>query len=660
MGTRKRRGSRSLQAALGALVLFVGTGVAGARGAAEGQRAISDDDIETTLQDHAQHGGAGGHLAASSANVELVGKVRLSGIVPGRISDVGTLGDYAYLGAYNEPCGSGGVYVVDISNPASPVEVGFIPTASGSFVSEGVQVLSIKTRAFNGDILVINNEICDDTSGSQIGGFSIYDVTNPLSPVPLVLGAGDTDPGGFVSAANQIHSAFAWQQGKHAYVVIVDDEELEDVDIFDITDPSRPVFIAQVSLADWPGAQDVQSDGMGSFAASFLHDMVVKKVKGDYLMLLSYWDAGYIVLNVNDPANPVFVNDTTFTDPDPETGLTPPEGNAHQAEWSHDNKFILGTDEDFSPFRVDTLTIATGLNAGDYPGSAVGGASPPTSLADGRLNGPIVYGGYGCPDSAEIPPRATAGLPPLGPGEEAIVVLQRGPANDPSAPEAACFPGEKAANAIAAGYDAVVLVNRHISDPEPLPPFCGSGGFPADPPIVAVCTTHEAFHKMFNTTPDFSLPYDAEPNTEPDMGTLGEKVDATGTFDGWGYVHLFDARTLAEIDTYAIPEALDPAFAEGFGALSVHEVTTDPEHNLAYVSYYAGGFRVLKFGKRGIEEVGHFIDEGGNDFWGVQLVTPKDSNDDDDDENDGDEDHPLVLASDRDSGLYIFRYTGDD
>ena len=159
---------------------------------------------------------------------------------------------------------------------------------------------------------------------------------------------------------------------------------------------------------------------------------------------------------------------------------------------------------------------------------------------------------------------------------------------------------------------------------------------------------------MFNTTTDFTLPYPSEPNNEPDIGALGETVDAGATFDGWGYIHLFNARTLAEIDTYAIPEALDPAFAEGFGALSVHEVATDPANNLVYVSYYAGGFRVLKFGKRGIEEVGHFIDEGGNDFWGVQLVNQND------DDGKGDDDHPLVLASDRDSGLYIFRYTGDD
>jgi hypothetical protein len=34
----------------------------------------------------------------------------------------------------------------------------------------------------------------------------------------------------------------------------------------------------------------------------------------------------------------------------------------------------------------------------------------------------------------------------LQPGEEKIVVLQRGPSQDSSAPEEACFPGDKAAS----------------------------------------------------------------------------------------------------------------------------------------------------------------------------------------------------------------------
>ena len=65
---------------------------------------------------------------------------------------------------------------------------------------------------------------------------------------------------------------------------------------------------------------------------------------------------------------------------------------------------------------------------------------------------------------------------------------------------------------------------------------------------------------------------------------------------------------------------------------------------LAYFSYYAGGFRVTKIKDNKLVEVGHFIDEGGNNFWGVQVF-----------ERDGVE---YVAASDRDYGLYIFRYTG--
>jgi hypothetical protein len=63
-----------------------------------------------------------------------------------------------------------------------------------------------------------------------------------------------------------------------------------------------------------------------------------------------------------------------------------------------------------------------------------------------------------------------------------------------------------------------------------------------------------------------------------------------------------------------------------------------------YFSYYSGGFRVAKIANDTLEEVGHYIDTGGNNFWGVQVF-----------ESGGQE---YVAASDRDFGLYIFRYTG--
>jgi hypothetical protein len=113
---------------------------------------------------------------------------------------------------------------------------------------------------------------------------------------------------------------------------------------------------------------------------------------------------------------------------------------------------------------------------------------------------------------------------------------------------------------------------------------------------------------------------------------------------------------MADLDQFAIPEAHDPAYAEGFGDLSVHEVATDPDADLVYVSYYSGGFRVLTYAGGDLQEVGTFIagpgmtttsgkalTEHGNNFWGVEVHK-----------------HPngqkYVLASDRDSGVWIFQY----
>ena len=63
-----------------------------------------------------------------------------------------------------------------------------------------------------------------------------------------------------------------------------------------------------------------------------------------------------------------------------------------------------------------------------------------------------------------------------------------------------------------------------------------------------------------------------------------------------------------------------------------------------YFSYYSGGFRVVKIVGEDLVEVGHFIDVCGSNFWGLQVY-----------ESGGRE---YVAASDRDYGLYIFRYTG--
>jgi len=611
-------------------------------------------------------------LPPAQQNLEVLSDLELKGkfgdVVAGQIADVSVFKDTAYLMSWDEPsCTRGGTYVVDIKDVRAPKEIGFLPALPGFYHGEGAHTAAISTPQFKGDLLAVNNETysgaggpgaCADLDTSK-GGFDLYDVSDPANPKVLIQGAGDTSPTGSLAQeggpANSYHSVFVWQDGPRAYLVGVDNTELSDIDIFDITDPKAPELINDLDALEafpeiYPADQRTLNDEV------FLHDMVVKEIDGKKVMLTSYWDSGYLQLDVSDPTKVKLITDTSFGGADPLTGLTPQEGNGHQGEFSHDNEFVLAADEDFAPFRLQTLEIADGPNAGELPATAVGGGAPPTALADGRINGPTVYGGYGCKDSAPVP-QASSYQFTLEPGEEKILVLQRGPGvnsldpdadppvpDDPANDEESCFPGDKAAAAEAAGWDALVLVNRHLGSADDDSATCGSGGYPEGLVMPTACTTHEGLHRIFDKLPsDFAIPYD--PAKEPALGDEGAKVSIEGTFDGWGYAHLYDRKTSEHLDSWAVPEALDARFATGFGDLSIHEFATDPTENLAYSAYYGAGVRVVKFSRAGgIEEVGKYIAPTGSDYWGVEQFTQGNQR--------------YIAASDRDSGLTILRYTG--
>jgi hypothetical protein len=426
--------------------------------------------------------------------------------------------------------------------------------------------------------------------------------------------------------AHEIHSVFAWDAGEKAYAVIVDNEEQLDVDILDITNPKRASVIAEYDL-DQRFPQIVQA-APDNLVEIFLHDMIVKEINGRQVMLLSYWDAGYVALDMTNPLNPTYIADSDFMNPDPEAlesgFVVAPEGNGHQAEFTRDNKYVIGADEDFSPLVVNGLNIddATKIIASQGSGTKL--------LLDGQtIQGKSVYVGLACPGGPAVPPGDPTGVD--------IAVVERG----------VCFFTEKVTSVLAAGgYDAVLVFNRTGTD------ACDSllsMDVQGDIPTFGVAPRSQGFAI-------FDQPYDNAAclaGTGPQqlpvaIGTVGDLLSFTGKFDGWGYVHLYRNQPgkLAELDTFAIPEAHDQAYVRGFGDLSVHEVATSAVKNdLAYLSYYSGGFRVLKIAGDELVEVGRFVDVGGNNFWGVQVF-----------QSGGQE---LVAASDRDFGLYIFRYTGN-
>ncbi len=639
------------------LVCTLATALSGVAGAS-GPEDRDADPVDGPVEDgHHQHGGEAGHLPASSSNVDLVGRVDLTA-VDGGIADVAAFGNHAYLNAFHPECvsrgGAGtGVHVVDVSDAANPAKVGFLPAEPNSYVGEGVHVIDFNGR----HILVHNNETCNGNL-SVTSGIGVWDVTNPRAAVKLGQ-FGDATPAVPRQTFHTTHSVQAFVVNDRAYAVAVDNQDLKDIDIFDLTPAiagtGPAVLVSETGIENFPGAQGNYGNG----DTLFNHDIQVKRIGSHTFMLVSYWDAGQILLNIDDPANPVFVTDSDFPSPDL-AGFQIAEGNSHQSYWNATGDYILSSDEDFSPFRT-LFQITTGPNAGPYGAGEFGWTEPiESAYGDAGLTGTTVFGGSGCEedsngngtsDRAEVPSASATGA--------SVVVFSRG----------VCFFSTKVESGKLAGYDAVIVGNSHGGARGGLVPdafICGSKGHKFDSSdISAVCVGHRAMHLLFNDAPAYAPPEGfAAGGDLPAIGTLGESIKARTVFDGWGYVRLHDGATLQEIDAYAVPEALDPAFASGFGNLTVHEVKTDPRasKNLAYFSYYDAGLRIAKFGADGITEVGHYIAEGGNDFWGVFPLEQGQAllNDRDRGRGRDNEKRPLLLMSDRDTGLWIFRYTGKE
>ncbi len=573
-------------------------------------------DHAKVTHDHHQHGGDEGHLAPKSYGVELVSKLALKNVEPEKIADVGVHKGYAYLAAWGgATCKYNGVHVVDVRNPAAPEEVAFIVAKEGSAPGEGVQALTLRTSAFKGDVLVTNNEKCKDKAG--FGGMNIYNVTNPKSPVPLTVGFGDTTVmGQGKKGANEIHSVFAWQAGAKAYAVMVDNEEGPDVDIVDITNPKRPKMVAEYDLDEtFP---QIAQRGMDEV---FLHDMVVKEIDGRQIMLLSYWDGGYVQLDVTNPADAQLVADSQYAAFDPQMPGVKPEGNGHQAEFTSDNRFVIGTDEDFSPYSLIARndTDATDITAGS--GSDTKPVRPGTTVS-----GDTTYVGRACNGDAAVP-----AAPDRTGTDIRIAVVERG----------VCTFSEKVTNVENAGWDAAVIFNREGSD------GCNDSlGMSVEGGIHAFGVLPRGQGYAIFDQPgydDTKCRAGSGALSGIAMGAKGDRLTFGSYFDGWGYVHLFDAKTMADLDTYAVPEAHDEAYATGFGDLSVHEVATSAQYrNLGYLSYYSAGLRLVEIRDNQLVEVGAFIDQGGNNFWGVDVFTGADGTE-------------YVAASDRDRGLYIFK-----
>jgi len=545
-------------------------------------------------------------------------------LLPEATTDVWAHDGYAYLGTFNDPCGTGtidaaGVRIFDVSNPTNPVPIGSLPSVEGSRVND-VKVADLGGRS----ILVHSNEPCD---GGR-GGFEIYDVSDPTNAVllasvqtddinPLIREEGVVDVG--------VHNLFLWSRGGRDYVAANAETFFGNLQIFDITDPADPELVGWwgaeeigfpgvdfTTLSDIPtiiAAEQYMLSGYGASANRFLHDFTVS-ADGSTLYYAG-WDAGLVRLDITDPTDPQVVS--VALDP---TNGSPGDGevNSHSVWPNADGTVVVEGEEDFSAneraaplsnftFGTNTTNTIPGvgistLAGNDFEANQTGNTVTVTATSvtvnSGPLGGrvyPAVEGAGNQPRIADTGPitgeavwigRACTGDPILNAasiGSGDIAVVRRG----------ACTFATKLANAAQAGASAIVIANN------------------------------------------------------------------VSTVTPWGGLRIWDYSDPANpvlVSTFDTTCSLDPvkAACDPRGTYTVHNVVV--EGNRAYVSWYSDGVLVLDISNPSQpREIARFnptgtefeAQNGGiQDVWGIWKIPNQ----------------PWIYASDRNGGLYVLKEFG--
>ena len=607
--------------------------------------------------------GNDGHIPKDvNYGFEVVGRDDLGGVTDGLYTDVWSHNGYAYIGTFQEPdCSDAGVFVIDMA-----AAVANYPDTSGATVAEiksapNTRINDVKVHRV-GDVDVITTQ---EPCGMQIpggavsdarlsanlksngkgapfqvgqGGISLYDVTDPTKPKALKKN--------FLEYEG-VHNTFAWDwEGKSYLIGTADTFDFFDTFFGDITKPQSPKLLSITGALDWiPQGLNLDQLETGSSAGIFNHDVWVEIIDGVPTAVVSYWDAGFVTLDVTDPANPLFLDDSTYVDPEPILG-EPYEGNAHAAVFGGNGAYIFGGDEDFSP-----SSFAISYDSVDYAaGVALFGPDPAT------LTGNVIWtGGEGCA-VGDIPAASAAGE---------VALIQRG----------TCDFSSKGYNAEQRGYEGFVVANDEARGDALTNMSLGALPEPQIPGVFVGYSTGEVM-----------------------KGAPGLPVSASSIFDGWGYLHIINntggdvtvpvggaasgntdtIAQMGELGYYAPYQAVEEfdddgnPFGTDFGDLTMHNIEVDPETQdrtpsftegpRMFVSWYSLGMRALEYRpghfhanlndegsySQNVHEVGRWIEgDGGSNFWGVHVDRMEIDS----------EDTQVILASDRNNGLYIFTFS---
>lgn len=234
------------------------------------------------------------------------------------------IGNRGYFGSGN----GGGVHIVDLTNPANPVQLGIVNATTGNgfnsihemvvFSQNGNTFLVENFNGTSNKILKVINVtnpaapvfIRDITptepqwvhamvvkgnrmftsgwgNSSNRGRTEIYDISNIATTPPTLLGFISDQTS--ITAGNSMHSAWPSDDGNWLYSCRETSNGTGDLRVYDITTPATPLLVNSIGMIEL---------GLNAVTP---HNPVVY---GNFLYI-SWYQAGLQVFNIQNRANPV-------------------------------------------------------------------------------------------------------------------------------------------------------------------------------------------------------------------------------------------------------------------------------------------------------------------------------------------------------------------
>ena len=385
----------------------------------------------------------------SDDRVRLVGALQLDPFNLSAHGDVAGYKNLAFIGKWREECPGTGVDIIDISRASRPVKIADTRDYADTSM-EDMQAIRIGRR----DILAIGLQDCGNSATAGTVGLELYDITNPRNPLFLTIFNGEDIPG-LMADHGHVHEFDLVKQRDGRVLaalaspdseVITSDAEfmngIGDALLVDITNPSAPTLVGEYGVLDDPmfGVPFYVSVLQGGDARTLDHSARFND-RGTRLYL-SYWDAGVIILDVRDPANPFVIGRTSY-----EQGV---EGNAHSIDTADGEDILIQADEDFSPFE---FRFTSNAFAGERLAVEADGTPPIVERPGREMAGEVVHVGRGCPADPGRSRRARAlavADPYLADPAGKIALIERG----------LCRFDNKVARAQQAGAVGVIVYNN--------------------------------------------------------------------------------------------------------------------------------------------------------------------------------------------------------